>query len=285
MLSKLRRSGRNVTSEISNPQDVVLVVTDVFWMDDDQVGVAGVLQDGTPVRLRVGDFGPDGAWLDAAGGSPVVVFSTLRLHLGDAPPDIAPPLTEERQAAVTGHRTLRMLELSDIAGYLQDTCSASVREIFGAQVHVEPGGGKSWYVAAGEGERSLGTVKLAEVQSVTVRQNRDAGVMDFRLCFRDASGESYKLTIGDLMAQSMFALLGDAGYSAYEVGHLVRDRLREEEPLYLRIALSRPTDAHPDRCYLQVAGMISLQDLEGQLTPGSRMQERASSRAMRLRRP
>jgi hypothetical protein len=44
-------------------------------MADDQVGVAGVLQDGTPVRL----------------------------HLGDAPPDISPPFTEERQAAATGH--------------------------------------------------------------------------------------------------------------------------------------------------------------------------------------
>jgi hypothetical protein len=94
-----------------------------------------------------------------------------------------------------------------------------------------------------------------EVQSVTIRRNRDEGFMDFLLSFRDASGESFKLSIGDVMAQSMFALLGDAGYSAHEVGQLVRDRLREEEPLYLRIALSRPTEAHPDRCYLQLTGV------------------------------
>jgi hypothetical protein len=62
-------------------------------------------------------------------------------------------------------------------------------------------------------------------------------------------------------------MLGDAGYSAHDVGLIVRDRLREEEPLYLRLALSRPTAAHPDRCYLQVAGIISLYDLE---RPGRR---------------
>ncbi|MDQ2651459.1 MAG: hypothetical protein M3Z20_00315 [Chloroflexota bacterium] len=285
MLGKLWPHRRASAAELQNPQDVILVVTDVFWMDDGQVGVAGVLKDGTPVRLRVGDFGPDGTWLDAAGGDPVMPFSMLRLHLGDAPPDISPPFTEERQAAATGHRTLQMLELTDIAGFLEGTCAASVREIFGAQIHVDPGGGKDWYVAAGEGERSLGTVRPVEVQSVTVRRNRDAGVMDFRLSFRDASGESYKLTIGDLMAQSMFTLLGDAGYTAHEVGRLVRDRLRGEEPLYLRIALSRPTEAHPDRCSLQVAGLISLQDLETPPASGGQMAGRASRRVQRGRRP
>mgnify|MGYP001005699984 CR=1 FL=1 len=71
------------------------------------------------------------------------------------------------------------------------------------------------------------------MQSVTVRRNRNEGFMDFRLSFRDASGETYKLCIGDVMAQSMFAMLGDAGYSAHDVGRLVWDRLRDEESLYL----------------------------------------------------
>jgi hypothetical protein len=267
MLGRLRLPARNAVADISNPQDVTLTVTDVFWMADEQVGVAGVLEDGTPVRLRVGDFGPDGDWLDAAGGGPVMAFSTLRLQLGDAPPDISPPFVEERQAAATGHHTLRKLDLPEIAAFVERTCSPSVQDIFGAQIHLDPGGGKDWYVADGEGERSLGTVKPVEVQSVTVRRNRDEGFMDFRLSFRDASGESYKLTIGDLMAQSFFALLGDAGVSAHEVGRAVRDRLRAEHPQYLRIALSRPADPHPDRCYLQVASVISLHDLESPPSP------------------
>lgn len=285
MLGKLRPSVRRAVAAISNPRDVVLTVTDVFWMADGQVGVAGVLEDGTPVRLRVGDVGPDDAWLDASGGSPVVAFSKLRLHLCDAHPDISPPFTEERQAAATGHRTLQMLDLPEIAAFLEGTCSASVREMFGARIHVDSGGGKDWYVIDGEGERSLGTVKPVEVQSVTVRRNRDEGVMDFRLSFQDASGETYKLSIGDLMAQSMFAMLGDYGYSAHEVGRIVRDTLRTEQPLYLRIALSRPTEAHPDRCYLQVAGTISLQDLKKPPTPGGWRNERASSQAGLFRRP
>lgn len=124
-----------------------------------------------------------------------------------------------------------------------------------------------------------------EVQSVTVRRNRNEGFMDFRLSFRDASGETYKLCIGDVMAQSMFAMLGDAGYSAHDVGRLVWDRLRDEESLYLRTALSRPTEAHPDRCYLQVAGMISLDDLEPPPAAAGWKEGSASSRVWRARRP
>lgn len=200
MPGRLRLPGRIAASDIGNPRDVTLIVTDVFWMAGEQAGVAGVLEDGTPVRLRVGDFGPDEAWLKAAGGEPVTPFSTLRLQLGDAPPEISPPFTEGRQAAATGHRTLPLLDLPEIAAFLEASWSGSVREIFGAPVHVDPGGGKDWYVAAGAGERSLGTVKVAEVQSVTVRRNRDEGLMEFRLSFRDASGESYKLAIGDLLS-------------------------------------------------------------------------------------
>lgn len=284
MLGKLLPSDRKASSEISNPQDVTLTVTDVFWMAGNQAGVAGVLEDGTPVRLRVGDFGPDEAWLKAAGRDYIAPFSTLRLQLGDAPPDIAPPFTEERQAAPAGHRTVRILDRPEIKAFLEETCSASVREIFGAQIHVDPGGGKDWYVVSGEGERSLGTVKVAEVQSVTARRNRDEGFMDFRLSFRDASGESYKLTIGDLVSQTYFAVLGDDGHSPQEVGRRVRDSLRQAQPLYLRIALSRPAEAHPDRCYLQVSGMVTLANPETPPAPGDWLERHASRRARRLRR-
>ena len=285
MLGKILPSDRKASSEISNPQDVTLTVTDVFWMAGKQAGVAGVLEDGTPVRLRVGDSGPDEAWLKAAGRDYVTPFSTLRLQLGDAPQDISPLFPEERQAAPGGHRTLRMLDRPEIEAFLEETCSASVREIFGAQIHVDPGGGKDWYVARGEGERSLGTVKAAEVHSVTARRNRDEGFMDFRLSFRDASGESYKLSIADLVSQSYFAMLGDDGHSPQDVGRRVRDSLRQAQPLYLRIALSRPAEAHPDRCYLQVSGMVTLANPETPPAPGDWSEGHASRSARRLRRP
>jgi hypothetical protein len=73
-------------------------------------------------------------------------------------------------------------------------------------------GGKDWFVASGEGERSLGTIRMAEVLSVTTRRNREDG-LDMRLAFRDASGETYKLTIADLLAQGYLALRTGDGYT------------------------------------------------------------------------
>lgn len=260
MLGKLWPSGRQPAPELLDPQDVTLTVTDVFWMADGQVEVAGMLEDGAPVRLRVGDSGPDDAWLTSARGGDVRPFITLHVQLGDAPPDTRPPFTEERQAAAACHRVLRALDYPEIAAFLDSTCSPSVREIFGAEIHVDSGGGKDWYVAYGEGTRSLGTVKAAEIQSVTTRRNRDEGLWEFRLSFQDPSGETYKLPIADLGSHGYFSVMGESGYKPQEVGRMVRDTLRQERELYVRLGLARPSALHPDRCYLQVAGLITPPD-------------------------
>ncbi|MCA9879734.1 MAG: hypothetical protein KC442_18200 [Thermomicrobiales bacterium] len=282
MLGKLWPSGRPSAPELRHPRDVTLTVTDVFWMANDQVGVAGVLEDGTPVRLRVGDVGPDDAWLQPARGNYVVPFSTLSLQLGDAPPESRPPFTEDRQAAAAGHRVLRELDYPEIAAFLEATCAPSVREIFAADIHVDSGGGKDWYVAYGEGARSLGTVQATEIQSVTARRNRDEGFWEFRLSFQDASGESYKLPIGDLTSHGYFSFLGESGYTPQEVGRMVRNTLRRERALYLRLGLSRPSALHPDRCYLQVAGMIAIPDPSGPPARGAWGRGRAAGRVWRV---
>jgi hypothetical protein len=255
MLGKLARRNHDTDPGLSNPREVTMTVTDTFRVADDRVGVAGLLLDGTPVRLRVGMDGPDGHWFTSAVGGPLAPFQVIQLQIGDAP-DARPPFTETRMAARTGHRVVGELPFEEIVALLEQSCVPSVRDMFGAPIHVDAGGGKDWYVTAGDGERSLGTVKVAEVLSVTTRRNREDG-LDMRLAFRDASGETYKLTIVDLLAQGYLALRTGDGYTPQQLARGMRLALQRQKLLFLRIALAEPPEFQRDRCYLQIAGIIT----------------------------
>jgi hypothetical protein len=256
MLGKLAHRIRHVEPELSNPREVTMTVTDTFRVADDRVGVAGLLLDSTLVRVRVGVDGPDGDWLMSAKGGSLAPFQAIQLKIGDAPPDTRPPFTDVRMAARTGHRILGQLPFEEVMALLEESRAPCVREMFGAQVHLDASGGKDWFVATGDGERSLGTVKVAEVLSVTTRRNREGG-LDMRLAFRDASGETYKLTIVDLLAQGYLALRTGDGYMPQQLAQAMRLALQRQRLLYLRIALAEPPASHTDRCYLQIAGIIT----------------------------
>ncbi len=159
-------------------------------------------------------------------------------------------------AARTGHRILGELPFEEIMTLLEQSCVPSVREMFGAQIHLDAGGGKDWYVTTGDGERSPGTIRVAEVLSLTTRRNREDG-LDMRLAFRDASGETYKLTIVDLLAQGYLAMRVGDGYTPQQMARAIRLALQRQKLLYLRIAVAEPTEIQMDRCYLQIAGIIT----------------------------
>ena len=233
-----------------------MTVTDTFRVADDRVGVAGILLDGTPVRLKVGVDDPDGSWFMSAKGGSLEPFQVIQLQIGDAPANMRPPFTEVRTAARTGHRILGNLPFEEMVALLEASCVPSVQEMFGAQIHVDPGGGKDWYVASGDGERSLGTIRVAEVLSVTTRRNGEDG-LDIRLAFRDASGETYKLTIVDLLALGYLAMRTGDGYTPQQMARAIRLALQRQRLLYLRIALAEPPENQADRCYLQIAGIIT----------------------------
>lgn len=256
MLGKLLPRIRRAESGLSNPREVTMTVTDTFRVAENRVGVAGLLLDGTPVRIRVGVDGPDGDWFMHAKGGTLMPFHVVQLQLGDAPPDALPPFTGVRMAARTGHRILGMLPYEEIMAFLEARRAPSVREMFGAKIHVEPGGGKNWYVAAGEGERSLGMIKVAETLSVTTRHNDEDG-LDMRLAFRDANGDTYKLTFADMLTQGYLALRTGDGYTPQQLARGLRMALQRQRFLHLRIALAEPHASEPDRCYLQISGIIT----------------------------
>lgn len=257
MLGKLTPRNLSSASGLRNPHEVTITLTDMFWMPDDRVGVAGRLQDGTTVRLRVGEREPDSRWVVSAKGGVLAPFKVVRLQIGDAPTETHPPLTEMRTAAESGHVIVGELQFEEIMSLLESSCTPSVRDMFGAQLQVDAGGGKDWYVASGDGERSLGTIRVAEVLSVTMRRSQDADLQDVRLAFRDASGETYKLTIVDILTQGYLNIRTRDGYSPQLLAKGLRQVLLSQKLVYLRLGLAEPSERHPDRCYLQIVGLIT----------------------------
>ena len=83
--------------------------------------------------------------------------------------------------------------------------------------------------------------------------------MDFRLAFRDETGESYKLPIR-ITIQNYLAGLQQSGYTSQVATRVLRDTLRLQPRLYARLALEHPSLVQPDRCFLQVSGLIALPD-------------------------
>jgi DNA-directed RNA polymerase subunit N (RpoN/RPB10) len=70
---------------------------------------------------------------------------------------------------------------------LEKTASDSVAEIFGADIHDDFG----FYVKAEEGERSLGTIRPAEVVGLFY-EPKDAGTWDYRIVFKDQAAQTYR---------------------------------------------------------------------------------------------
>jgi putative nucleic acid modification protein with dual OB domain len=236
------------------PRRRTMIVTDVTRMEGTRVCVGGYLEDGCAVRPIVGRVGPDEVWLQRAHGGPVAPFSVVSLHIAGRPKGIHAPHTEDRLTPARGQRLQRMLTGQERIEILERTCSDSVHTIFEADLHSEPSGGWGRYVLQGHGERSLGTVKAAEIQDVIYRRPLDRGRWEFRLRFRDAAGEVYQLAVVDLAFRKQLDQLRANGLAPEVAANAMLDGLHGQR-VYLRVGLARGWEKHPDRCYLQLTGV------------------------------
>ncbi len=234
-----------------------MVVTDITRMEGDRVCVGGFLEDGTTVRPVVGRRGPDERWLRSAKNAPVVPFSVLELQVDRAPKRLNAPHTEDRMIPATGHRIVGILSDSERQALLDRSLSPSVQAIFGATMHTDPNGHWGRYVRAGEGERSLGTVRVAQTQAVRYQHYPERGRWDYRLRFVDASGEAFQLAVVDLDLRRRLDAMRDGGLPPDRVAHAMVSTLRGQT-VYLRIGLARGWETHPDRSYLQITGVYGL---------------------------
>jgi hypothetical protein len=231
-----------------------MIVTDVTRMEGDRVCVGGYLDDGTAVRPVAGRAGPNETWLRAASGGPVTPFSVVKVRVGWAPKHLVAPHSEDRTIPARGHRVLRSLSEAEQKAILERTLSPAVRAIFGADVHADAEGHWGRYVRAGEGERSLGTVRAQHFVAAQYRHYIEHGRWDYRLRFVDKGGEEFQLAVVDLAFRRRLDALRHDGQAPDAAARVVLDELRQQE-VFLRIGLARGWEKHADRCYLQITGV------------------------------
>lgn len=236
------------------PRQREMIVTDITRMERERVCVGGYLDDGAAVRPVAGRAGPNETWLRVAQDGPVAPFSVVKVRVGWTPKGAVAPHTEDRSIPVHGHRVLRTLPDGEQRVLLERTMSPSVRAIFGAEVHADPQGQWGRYVRAGEGERSLGTIRVQRVAAVSYRHYPERGRWDYRLRFVDETGEEFQLAVVDLAFRRRLDTLREGRIVPDAAARAVLDELRRQE-VYLRIGLARGWEKHPDRCYLQITGV------------------------------
>ena len=236
------------------PRRRQMIVTDITRMEGERVCVGGYLEDGTSVRPVAGRKGPDERWLQSARGAAVVPFSVVELQVNRAPQRLGAPHTEDREISLNGHRVLRTLTDTERIELLERTLSPSLRAIFETEVHADPSGPWGRFVRAGEGQRSLGTIRAARVHAVHYRHYPERGRWDYRLRFVDAAGEEFQLAVVDLDFRTRLDALRDDGRSPDAAAAATIAAL-QRQTVYLRIGLARGWERHPDRCYLQITGV------------------------------
>lgn len=230
-----------------------MVVTDITRMEGTRVCVAGFLEDGQVVR-PVYRGGPTEAWLHPAINSQIVPFSTVELMAPRRPGSLVPPHTEDRVVPERGHRVVSVLQDAERITWLASSTSPSVSAIFGAEIHSDPDNQWGRFVRAGEGSRSLGTIRPGSVVDVRFAHYPERGRWDYRLRFADATGDLFQLAVVDLAFRGRLNALHFAGQIPDQAAHQVLTELQRQN-VYLRLGLARGWDRHPDRCYLQITGV------------------------------
>lgn len=239
------------------PMKQAMLVTDVTRMQPPWVCVAGYLRDYTLVRPKLlNERGLTENFL-FFGNIPIIKpFAVVELDFLKQDPH--PPHTEDWYID-PAYKALKQERLPEerILAFLNRILDSDVASIFGAEIHREPG----YYVKAGQGTRSLGTIQPKEIIAFLYTPKRDG--WDYRLCFTDQSGAYYRLAITDLSFRYYCDYLRRQGHRPEEISLGLMRRWRESL-IFLRIGLARGWERHPDRCYLQVTGIYTFPDyLEG----------------------
>jgi hypothetical protein len=232
-----------------------LTITDLTRMQGDRVCVAGYLPDNTCVRPVFAKGGLTEDWLHMRGQVAIRPFAIIEFDIQGKPSMPLPPHTEDRIIDTT-HRVRRgVLTLEERAAWCAKAEDRDVAAIFGAHIHDDDG----HFVLAGDGARSLGTVRVKRLEEVQFSPGTD-GRWQYRLGFIDQSGQYYRLPVTDLAFRTYLAYLRDQrAVPPMSVAHRLTTIL-QKNPVFLRIGLARGWERHPDRCYVQITGVYSFPD-------------------------
>ncbi len=232
-----------------------LTITDLTRMQGDRVCVAGYLPDDTCVRPVFAKGGLTEGWLRLRGTVAIRPFAVIEFDLHVTPPMLLPPHTEDRIIDTTYRVRRGVLTPEERAEWCAKAEDRDVAAIFGATIHDEDG----HFVLAGEGARSLGTVRVKRLDEVQFAPGAN-GRWLYRLAFTDQSGRQYRLPVTDLDFRAYLDHLRDRrSVPPLSVAHRLTTILRANS-LFLRIGLARGWERHPDRCYVQITGVYSFPD-------------------------
>jgi hypothetical protein len=232
-----------------------LTITDLTRMQGDRVCIAGYLPDGMCAR-PVFEYGAlTERWLHVNGSLVVRPFAVIEFDFQGIPYRSLPPHTEDRIIDPQYRVLCHGRSPEERADWLAKVDDGGVESIFGTAVHREHG----TFVLAGDGTRSLGTVRvrrIEEVQFTLVNNTR----WDYRLIFTDHLGQRYRLPVTDLAFRAYLNYLRDQREMPLtEIAQSLTLTLQKLS-VFLRIGLARGWDQYPDRCYVQVTGIYSFPD-------------------------
>jgi hypothetical protein len=231
-----------------------IAITDLTRMQEPKVCIAGYTRDGTCLRPVI-PFQGIGEWFLRKDDRLIIrPFAVVELDLLRHVPKA--PHTEDWEI----DRFYRRLITSQLPEekklrLLEKTASDSVAGIFGAEIHDDLG----FYVQAGDGDRSLGTIRPAEIMGL-VCEARAVDKWDYRIVFKDQAAQTYRLAVTDLTYRHYL------DYGRVQLDYPLDDlisrltRFFNQYTTFLRIGLARLWEKYPDRCYLQVTGIYTFPD-------------------------
>ena len=232
----------------------VIAISDLTRMRQGRVCIAGHDKEGTCIRPTLPPPGISEESLIADNKPIIFPFAKVEFDLQRMKSD--PPHTEDYRFKPKSPKFVGTLD--NPKAHLEYLLFANVADIFEQDVHDDWG----YYVLEGQGARSLGTVKPAEIVDVMYKKDKK-GVWDYRLRFKDNDGEIYRLKIVDLTWQYYCRDLRNHLPDQKSIASKLTRVLRSGS-VYLRIGLSRGWDEYPERCYLQITGIYTFPDyLEG----------------------
>jgi hypothetical protein len=238
-----------------------VVITDVTRMRYGNVCIAGYT--GYPGKLScvrpVSSTGhiPE-KWLSDEGNAIIRPFSKVRLNFLEKP-DITPPHTEDHVIDLRSKPSESVLLSTDARLKLLERLNDGyVKDIFGARIIHHDG----WYLKAGRGSRSLGTIEVADLEDVYYGPDFMGYRTDYRMAFNDGRA-SYRLAITDLSFRYYADSLKAQGWSNEMISIYLTTIISVSSRVFLRIGLARGWQKRPDRCYLQITGVYSFPDYLG----------------------
>jgi hypothetical protein len=230
-----------------------VTITDLTRMQGDHICVAGYLRDGTCIRPLFQWKPLTESWVWQKGSVVIRPFTEVELDLLEHNPH--PPHSEDWWVSPTYYRLLRILNPDKRLALLEKIEDSNVESIFGAPIQQENG----WFVRAGEGTRSLGTIKVAQIEKVAYTARPD-GRWDYRIAFADGIGAHYRLAVTDLAFRCYLDYARQHEGIQPDKAATYLTTFLQDATVYLRIGLARGWDKYPDRCHLQITGVYSFPD-------------------------